>query len=148
MANRWGENGQWGNLSELMNVKALGFASTTNKNLNFTQMVKGSYIQSYGLSSSHIWMWELYHTEGWALKNWCFWTVVLEKILESPLGSKEIKPVNPKGNQPWVFLGRTDAEAPILWPPHEKSQFIRKGPDAGKDWRQRKKGAAEDEMVR
>ena len=142
-----GENGQWGNLSELMNVKALGFASTTNKNLNFTQMVKGSYSQSYGLSSSHIWMWELDHTEGWALKNWCFWTVVLEKILESPLGSKEIKPVNPKGNQPWVFLGRTDAEAPILWPPHAKSWLIGKDPDAGRAWGQEEKGMTEDEMA-
>ena len=80
---------------------------------------KGPDSWSYGFSSSHVWMWELSHKEGWAPKNWCFWTVVLEKTLESPMDSKEIKPVNPKGNQPWIFIGRTDAEAevPILWPP-------------------------------
>ena len=79
---------------------------------------QGPYTQSYGFPSSHVWMWELDHKEGWAPKNWCFQTVVLEKTLESPLNSKEIKPVNPKGNQPWIFIGRPDAEAeaPILWP--------------------------------
>ena len=89
------------------------------------------------------------HKEGWALKNWCFWTVVLEKTLESPLDCKEIKPVNPKGNQSWIFIGRTDAEAEvlILWPPDRKSQLIRKDSEAGKDWRQEEKGMAEDEMV-
>ena len=94
-------------------------------------------------------MWELDHKEGWAQKNWCFWTVVLDKTLVSPLDCKEIKPVNPKGNQPWIFVRRTDAEAetPILWPPDAKSQFIGKDPDAGKDWRQEEKGTAEDEMV-
>ena len=94
-------------------------------------------------------MWELNHKNGWALNNWCFWTMVLEKILESPLDCKEIKPVNPKGNQPWIFIGRTDAkaEAPILWPPDAKSRLIGKDPDAGKDWRQKEKGTAEDEMV-
>ena len=87
--------------------------------------------------------------ESWVLKNWCFWTVVLEKILESPLDCKEIKPVNPKGNQSWIFMGRTDAEAesPILWPPDAKNRLIRKDPDAGKDWRQEEKGMTEDEMV-
>ena len=85
-------------------------------------------------------MWELVHKEGWALKNWWFWTVVLEKTLESPLGCKEIQPVHLKGNQPWIFIGRTDAEAPIFWPPDEKSWLIRKDPDAGKDWRQEEKG--------
>ena len=75
---------------------------------------KGPYSQSYGFPSSHVWMWELVHQEGWALKNWCFWTVVLKKILESPLDRKEIKPVNPKGNQSWIFIGRTDAEAPMF----------------------------------
>ena len=91
-------------------------------------------------------MWELDHKEGCMPKNWCFWTVVLEKTLESPLDGKEIKPVNPKGNQPWIFIGRTDAEAeaPILWPLDVKSQLIGKDPDAGKDWRQEVK---EDEMV-
>ena len=94
-------------------------------------------------------MWELDHKEGWALKNWCFWTVVLENTLESPLDSKEIKSVNPKGNQSWIFTGRTDAEAeaPMLWPPHAKSWLTGKNPDAGKDWRQEEKGMAEDEMV-
>ena len=107
------------------------------------------YSQSYGFSSSHIWMWELDYKEGWALKNWCFQTAVLKTTLESPLDSKEIKPVNPKGNQPWIFIGRTDAEAetPVLWPPDMKSQLIRKDPDAGKDWRQEEKETTEDEMV-
>ena len=94
-------------------------------------------------------MWELDYKEGWMPKNCCFWTVVLEKTLESPLDSKEIKPVNPKGNQSEIFIGKTDAEAeaPILWPPDEKSQLIRKDPDAGKDWRQEEKGMTEGETV-
>ena len=93
-------------------------------------------------------MWELDYKENWALKNWSFWIVVL-KTLESPLDCKEINPVNPQGNRPWIFTGWTDAEAkaPIIWPPDAKSRFIRKGPDAGKDWRQEEKGATEDEMV-
>ena len=100
-------------------------------------------------SSGHVWMWELDHEESWTPKNWCFCTVVLEKTLESPLDCKEIQPVNPKGNQPWVFIGRTDAEteAPVLWPPDEKSWLIWKDPDAGKDWRQEEKETTEDEMV-
>ena len=98
---------------------------------------KGPYSQSYGSSSSHVLMWELYHKEGWTLKNWCFQTVMQEKTLESPLDSKEIKAVNPKGYQLWIFIGRTDAEAeaPILWPPDVKRQLSGKDPDAGKDWR-------------
>ena len=97
----------------------------------------------------HVWIWALDH-KGWARKNWCFWTVVLEKTRESPLDCKEIKPVNPKGNQPWIFTGRTDAEAetPIFWPPDTKSQLIGKDPNAGKDWRQKEKRAAQGEMVR
>ena len=93
-------------------------------------------------------MWELNYKEGWTLKNWCFWTVVLEKTLESPLDSKEIKPINSKGNQSWIFIRRTDAEAeaPIFWPTAVKSQLIRKDLDGGKDWRQKEKKAAEDEM--
>ena len=108
-----------------------------------------SYSQSYGFSRSHVQMWELGHKEGWALKNWCFWTVVLEKTLESPLDCKEINPVHPKGNQSWIFIGRTDAkaEAPILWSPDAKSWLIGKDPDAGKDWEQEEKGTTEDEMV-
>ena len=108
---------------------------------------KGSSSQSYGFSSSHVWMWELGHKEGWVPKNWCFWTVVLEKTLESPFDYKEIQPVNPKGNQSWIFIGRTDAKVPILWPPDVKSQLTGKDPDAGKDWRQEEKGTIEDEMV-
>ena len=94
-------------------------------------------------------MWELDHKEGWAPKNWCFWTVVLEKTLESLLDCKAIQPVNPKGNQSWVFIGRNDVEAetPILWPPDGKTWLIGKDPDAGKDWRQEEKGTTEDEIV-
>ena len=103
--------------------------------------------QSYGFSSSHVWMWELDHKESWVPKNWCFWSVVLEKTLESPLDCKEIKPVSPKGNQLWIFIGRAGAEAPILWLPGAKSQLIGKDPHAGKDWRQKQKEVSEDEMV-
>ena len=108
---------------------------------------KGLFNQSYGFSRSQVWISELDHKEGWVPKNWCFRTVVLEKTLESPLDYKEIKPVNPKGNQSWVFTGRTDAEAPILWPPDPKNWLIGKDPDAGKDWRQEEKGMTENEMV-
>ena len=109
---------------------------------------KGPSSQSYGFSSGHVWMWELDCEESWALKNWCFWTVVL-KTLESPLACKEIKPVNPKGNQFWIFIGRTDAEAeaPIFWPPEAKNWLTGKDPEARKDWGQEKKGSIEDEMV-
>ena len=110
---------------------------------------RGQYSQIYGFSSSHVRIWKLDHKEGWVPKNWCFWTVVLEKTLESHLDCKEIKPVNPKGNQPWVFSGGTDAEAetPVLWPPDAKSWLIRKDPAAGKNWRQKEMKATEDEMV-
>ena len=109
---------------------------------------KGPSSQSYGFSSSHVWMWELDYKESWALKNSCFWTVVLEKILESSLDCKEIQPVHPKGNQSWIFNGRTDAETEIsiLWPPDAKNWLIGKDPDARKDWR-REKGMTEDDMV-
>ena len=105
--------------------------------------------QGYGFFSSHVWMWELDYKENWVQKNWCFWSVVLEKTLESPLGSKEIQPVHPTGDQSWVFIGGTDVEAetPILWPPDVKSWLIWKDPDAGKDWGQEEKGTTEDEMV-
>ena len=105
--------------------------------------------QTYGFCSSHVWMWELDYKESWAPKNWCFWTVVLEKTPESPLDSKEIQPVHPKGNQSWIFIGGTDAEAEtlILWPPDVKNWIIGKDPDAGKDWRQEEKGMTEDEML-
>ena len=109
---------------------------------------KGPSSQGYGFSSGHIWMWELDYKESWALKNWCFWTVVLEKTLESPLDCKEIQPVHPKGDQSWVFTGRTDVEAetPILWPTDAKSWLSGKNPDAGKDWGQEKR-MTENEMV-
>ena len=103
---------------------------------------KGPSSQSYGISSSHIWIWELDYKESWAPKNWFFWTVVLEKTLESTLDYKDIKPVNPKGSQPWIFFGRTDAETetPILWPPDVKSQLIGKEHGSGKDRRQKRRG--------
>ena len=105
--------------------------------------------QSHGFSSSHVWTWELDCEESWAPKNWCFWTVVLEKTLESSLDCKEIQPIHPKGNQFWIFIGRTDAKAetPILWPPKAKDWLIWKDPDAGRDWGQEEKGTTEDEMV-
>ena len=110
---------------------------------------KGLSSQGYGFSNGHVWMWELDYKESWVLKNWCFWTVVLEKTLESPLDCKEIQPVHLKGDQSWMFIGRTDTEAetPIRWPPDAKNWLIWKDPDAGKDWRQEEKGMAEDEMV-
>ena len=112
------------------------------KSRDITLLTKVCNSQSYGFSSSHVQRWELDHKEGWVLKNWCFQIVLLEKTLQSPLDSKETKPVNPKGNQPWIFIGRTDAEveAPILWPPDANSQLLRKVPDVGRDWRQKKKG--------
>ena len=109
---------------------------------------KGLSSQNYGFSSGHVWMWELGHKESSAPKNWCFWIVVLEKTLESLLDSKEIKLVNPKGNQSWMFIERTEAkaEAPVLWPPDVKNWLIGKDPDAGKDWRRQEKGMTENEM--
>ena len=110
---------------------------------------QGPSSQVYGFSSGHVWMWDLYYKESWAHKNWCFSTVVLEKTLESPLDCGKIQPVHPKGDQSWVFIGRTDAKAetPILWPPAAKSCLIWKDPDVGKDWGQEEKGTTEDEMV-
>ena len=110
---------------------------------------KGPSSQGYSFSSSHLWIWELDYKESRAQKNWCFWTVVLEKTLESPLGCKEIQLVHPKGNQSWIFFGRTDVEAEtrILWPPDMKSWLIWKDPDSGKDRRREEKGMTEDEMV-
>ena len=110
---------------------------------------KGPSSQGFGFSSGHVWMWELDYKESWVLKNWCFWTVVLEKTLESPLDCKEIQPVHPKGDQSWIFIGRIDAEAetPILWPLDVKNWRIWKDPDAWKDWRQAEKVTTEDELV-
>ena len=108
---------------------------------------KGLSSQSYGFSSSHVWMWQLDCKESWAPTNWLFWTGMLEKTLESRLDCKEIQPVHPKGN--WIFNRRTDVEAetPIVWLPNVKNQLIGKDPDAGKDWRQEEKGTTENEMV-
>ena len=110
---------------------------------------KGLSSRGYGFFSSHVWMWDLDYKESWALKNWCFWTVVLEKTLESPLDCKEIQPVHPKGNQSWIFIARTDVEAEtaIVWPPDVKNRLIGKDPDARKDWEQGEKEMTEDEMV-
>ena len=110
---------------------------------------KGPSSQGCGISNGHVWMWELNYKESWALKNWCFWTVVLEKTLESPLDCKEIQPVHLKGDQSWVFIGGTDVEAetPMLWPPDAESWLIWKDPDAGKDWGPEEKGTTEDDMV-
>ena len=118
------------------------------KNRDITLLTKVCLVKVMVLFSCHVWMWELYHKEGWAPKNSCFWTMVLEKE-ESFLDCKEIKPVNPKGNQSWIFIAKTDdeAEAPILRPPDVKSWLIRKDPDAGKDWKQEEKGTSENEMV-
>ena len=119
------------------------------KSRDITLPTKCLFSQNCGFSILYIRMWELDHKEGWAPKNWCFQTVVLEKTVESPLDGKEIQPVHPKGNPPWIFIGRTDAEAeaPILWPPDVKNWLTGKDPDAGKDWRQEEKGTADDEMV-
>ena len=133
----------------LLGRKAMTNLDSILKSRDITFANKGLSSQSYGFSSSHVWMWKLDCKESSALKNCCFWTVVLEKTLESPLNFKEIKPVHPKGNQSWVFIGRTDAEAetPILWAPDVKKWLTGKDPDAGKDWRQEKKGMTEDETV-
>ena len=119
------------------------------KSRDITLPTKVPSSQGYGFSGGHVWMWELDSEENWAPKNWCFWTVVLEKTLESPLDCKEIQPVHPKGKHSWVFNGRTDVEAetPILWPPDAKSWLIGKDSDAGRDWGQEEKVMTEDEMA-
>ena len=111
--------------------------------------LKSPYSQSYGFSCSRVWMWELDYKESWVPKNGCFWTVVLEETFESLLDFKEIKPVNPKGNQSWIFIGSTDAEAeaPIFWPPDSKNWLSGEDPDVGKDWRQEEEGTTDHEMV-
>ena len=131
----------------LLGRKAMTNLDSILKSRDITN--KGLSSQSYDFSSSHVWMWDLDYKESWVPKNWCFWTVMLEKTLESPLDCKEIQPVHPKGNQSWIFIGRTDdeAETPILWPPDVKNWLIGKDTDAGEDWRQEEKGMTEDEMV-
>ena len=115
--------------------KAMKNLDNVLKRKDITFLTKLHIVEAMFFSSSHVWIWDLDHKEGWTLKNWCFWIVVLQKTLEKPLDSKKIKPINPKGNQPWIFI-RTDAEAeaPILWQPDAKSQLIEKDPDVGKDW--------------
>ena len=129
--------------------KAMTNLDTILKSWDITLLTKVHIVKVMAFSSSHVRIWELDHKEGWALKNWCFLTVVLEKTPESPLDSKEIQPVNPKGNQPWILFERTcvEAEAPMLWPPDAKTRLTGKHPDAGKDWRQEEKRVTEDEMV-
>ena len=164
MANRWGNSGNSVRLCFLgSKITADGDCSHVKRHLLLWRQVmtnldsilksrdfasKSPSSQGYGCYSGHVWMWELDYKESWALKNWCFWTVVLEKTLESPLDCKEIQPVHPKGHQSWVFIGRTDVEGEtsILWPPDVKNWLIWKDSDAGKDWRQ-EKGMTEDEMV-
>ena len=146
MANRWGKNGNndrlftWAPKSLQMLTAAMKLKTLAPWKKCYDKLIqhikkqrqyfanKGPYSQTYGFPRSHVWMWELDHKEGWASKNWCFWTVVLKKTLESPLDWKEIRPVNSKGNQSWLFIGRADAkiEAPVLWPPDAKSWLIRK----------------------
>ena len=125
----------------LLGRKAMTNLDSILKSRDITLLTKVSYSQSYGFSSSHVWIWALDHKKRWAPNNWCF-QIVLGKTPESPLGCKEIKPVNPIGNQPWIFIGRAaaEAEAPILGPLVAKGQLIGNDPDAGKDWRQKKKG--------
>ena len=146
------EDGDWSH--EIKRCLLLGRKTMTNldsvlKKQRHYFANKGPSGQGYGFSNGHVWMWELDCEESWASKNWCFWTVVLEETLESPLDCKEIQPVHPKGNQSWVFIGRTDAEAetPILWPPDVKNWLIGKDPDAGRDWGQEEKETIEDEMA-
>ena len=133
----------------LLGRKVMTNLDSISKSRDITLPTKVHIVKATFFSSSHVWMWELDCEEGWVLKNWCFWTVVLEKTLESPLDCKEIHPVHSKGDQSWVFIGRTEVEAetPILWPPDVKNCLIWKDSDAGKDWGQEEKGMTEDEMV-
>ena len=168
MANRWGNNGDSDSLYflRLQNHCRWWLQPWNQKTLVPSKKIydqprqhiekqrhyfanQGPSIQSYGFSSSNVWIWELEYKESWVLKNWCFWSVVLEKTFESSSDCKEIQPVHPKGNQSWIFTGHTDAEAeaPILEPPDVKNWLIGKDPDAGKDWRQEEKGRTENEMV-
>ena len=165
MADRWGNNGNGKTLFWVSKITAHGDCTHEIKRrlllwrkamTNVDSILKSGDItniglssQSFDFSSSHVWMWELDYKESWLLKIWCFWTVVLEKTLESPLDCKEIHPVHPNGNQSWIFIGRTDAEAEpsLFWPSDAKNWLIGKDPDAGKDWRQEEKETTEDEMV-
>ena len=167
MANRWRNNGNsdklfsWAPKSLKMVTEAMKLKEACSLEKSYDKprewikkqrhyfADKGLSSQSYCFSSSHVWMWELDHKDSLASKNWCFWTMVLEKTLQSPLDCKEIKPVHPKGNQSWIFIGKTDTEAEtlVLWPPNVKNWLTGKDPDGGKDWRQEEKGPTEDEIV-
>ena len=145
-------NGDWSH--EIKTHLLLGRKAMTNldsilKSRDINLLTKVHLVKAMVFPVINVWMWELDYKESWVSKNWCFWIVVLEKTLESPLDCKEIQPVYPKRNQSWIFIGRTDAEAetPILWPPYVKNWLIGKDPDAGKDWGQEEKGTTEDEMV-
>jgi len=140
---------QWHQGVLLLGRKLLTNLDRILKSGDITLPTKVHLVKAMIFSSSHIWMRELNHKEGWAWKNWLFWIVVLEKTLESLLDCKEMKPVNSKGNQSWIFIGRTaaEAEALVLWPPNAKSWLTGKDPDAGKDWGQEERGPTEDEMV-
>ena len=133
----------------LLGRKVMTNLDSIFKSRDMTLSTKVHLVKVIVFSSGCVWMWELDCKESWALKNWCFWTVVLEKTPESPLDCNEIQPVHPKGDQSWVFIGRTDAEAetPILWLPDAKSWLIRKDCDAGKNWGEEEKGKTEDKMV-
>ena len=168
MANRWGKKWkQWEALFSwapkslqmvtsamksrrlILGRKAMTNLDSTLKSRDIALSTKVQLVKAMFFSSSHVWMWELDYKESWVTKNWCSVTVVLEKTLQSPLDCKEIQPVHPKGNQSWIFIGRTDAEAktPILWPPDVRNWLTGKDPDAEKDWRQEEKGTTENEMV-
>ena len=133
----------------LLGRKVMTNLNSILKSGGTTLSTKVCLVKAMFFSSSHVCMWELEYKESWALKNWCFWSVVLEKTLEHPLHCKQIQPVYPKGNQSWILIGRTDVEAitPILWPPDVKSWLILKDPDGGKDWGQEEKVATEDEVL-
>ena len=133
----------------LLGRKVMTNLDSIFKSRDITLPTKVLSSQGYGFSCGHVWIWELDCEESWAPKNWCFWTVVLEKTLESPLDCKEIQPVHSEEDQPWDFFGRNDAkaESPVLWPPHAKSWLIGKDSDAGRDWGQEEKGTTEDEMA-
>ena len=126
----------------LLGRKVMTNIDSILKSKDITLPTKVHLVKALVFFSSHVWMWELDYKQSWVLKNWCFWTMVLEKTLVSPLDCKELQPIHPKGNQSWIFIGRTDAEAetPILWPPDEKGWLSGKDPDAGKDWVQEEKG--------
>ena len=168
MANRWGNSGNSDGLNlldskitadggyshEIKRLLLLGIKVMTNlnnilKGRDINLVINVHLVKAIFFSSSHAWMWELDYKESWVPKNWRFWTVVLDKALESPLDCKKIQPVHPKGNQSWIFTEKSDAEAetPILWPPDVKNWLVWKDPDAGKDWRWEDKGTTEDEVV-